>query len=159
MKSAVRRTGMYLYSSAAASAPRSVRAPHTTVPKTGSVRRQLMPSGLSRPFSASVVFSCRPATPSSPASVPAGAFQTPRCASVRAITPAIMPLAGNVSIWPSSIGSACLIRGKNTAPLRAASPFRFMPATPVCALLTEFQPIFESTINIARRRVHTPSAS
>ena len=47
--------------------------------------------------------------------MPAGAFHTPRCASVRAITPAIMPLAGNVSIWPSSIGSACLMRGKNTA--------------------------------------------
>ncbi len=33
MNSAVRRTGTYLYSSAAASAPRSVRAPHTTLPK------------------------------------------------------------------------------------------------------------------------------
>ena len=91
--------------------------------------------------------------------MPAGAFHTPRCASVRAITPAIMPLAGNVSIWPSSIGSACLIRGKNTAPLRAASPFRFIPATPVCALLIEFQAAFESTIRNARRLAHKLSAS
>ncbi len=47
MNSAVRRTGTYLYSSASWSAPRSVRAPHTTRPFTGKARRQLMPSGLS----------------------------------------------------------------------------------------------------------------
>ncbi len=92
-----------------------------------------------------------PATPVSAASVPAGAFHTPRCASVRAMTPAIMPLAGNVSICPSSMASACLTRGKKTAAFRAASPVRFIPATPVCALLTEFQPALESTMRNARR--------
>ena len=63
MNSASRRTGTYLYSSASWSAPRSVRAPQTTRPMTGKMRRQLMPSGLSMPFSASVRFTSRLWTP------------------------------------------------------------------------------------------------
>ena len=51
-----------------------------------------MPSGLSSPFSASVISTLSPATPFSEASSPAGAFQTPRWPSVRAITPATAPL-------------------------------------------------------------------
>ena len=54
MNSASRRTGTYLYSSASASAPRRVRAPQTTRPTSGKVRRQLIPRGFSCPFSASV---------------------------------------------------------------------------------------------------------
>ena len=58
---------------------RSVRAPQTTWPDAGNVRRQLTPSGLSRPFSASVsVHRASSGTPTSVASRPAGAFQTPR---------------------------------------------------------------------------------
>ena len=52
--SASRRTGTYFHSSASTSSPRRVRAPQTTVPMPRKVRRQLMPRGLSRPFSASV---------------------------------------------------------------------------------------------------------
>ena len=79
----MRRTGTYFHSLASWSAPSSVRAPHETLPNTGKVRRQLMPSGLSAPFSASVSSAVRLA-PRSAASVPAGAFHTPRVASVRA---------------------------------------------------------------------------
>ena len=39
--------GLYLYSSAARSAPRIVLAPHTIAPCTGKERKQLIPSGLS----------------------------------------------------------------------------------------------------------------
>ena len=49
MNSAVRRTGTYFHSSASWSAPRSVRAPQTTGPMTGNVRRQLMPERVEHP--------------------------------------------------------------------------------------------------------------
>ena len=75
---------MYFHSDASWSAPTSVRAPQTTVPKTGNVRRQLSPSGFSAPFSASVSVYASPREPRTTASVPAGAFQTPRSVSVRA---------------------------------------------------------------------------
>ena len=54
MNSAVRRTGTYFHSLACWSAPTSVRAPQTTLPMTGNVRRALMPSGLRAPLSASL---------------------------------------------------------------------------------------------------------
>ncbi len=90
-KSAVRRTGRYFHSEASRSAPARVRAPQTTWPAPGEARRQLTPSGLSRPISRSVSGIASAATPPSVASSPAGAFHTPRVASVRAITPAIAP--------------------------------------------------------------------
>ena len=55
--------------------PPSVRAPQTTRPAAGKVRRQLMPSGLSWPFSSSVsVHAQGGARPTESASVPAGCF-------------------------------------------------------------------------------------
>ena len=90
MKSAERRTGMYLYSSAAASAPRSVRAPQTTRPNTGKDAQAIDAERIEQTvFVVGHVRPADPATPFSAASIPAGAFHTPRCASVRAMTPAI----------------------------------------------------------------------
>ena len=103
---------MYFHSDASASAPSSVRAPQTTLPITGNVRRQLTPRGLSWPFSPSVSVTASPAAPAIVASSPAGAFQTPRSASVRAMIPATAPHGGNRSSAPSSSGSAARIRGK-----------------------------------------------
>ncbi len=71
-----------------------------------------MPTGLISPFSSSVRTTLRPTTPLSPASVPAGAFHTPRLASVRAYTPATAPLATKVSVAPPRSGSGRLMRGK-----------------------------------------------
>ena len=68
-----------------------MRAPHTTGPMIGKVRRQLSPSGLSSPLSSSVISSAGDVPPGSPALVPAGAFQTPRELSVAAHTPATAP--------------------------------------------------------------------
>ena len=96
---AVRRTGMYFHSEASWSAPRSVRAPQTTRPATGKERRQFTPWGLSRPFSPSVRVVCNADTPTRVASSPAGAFHTPRCASVRTKMPATAPL-GRKGVQP-----------------------------------------------------------
>src|SRR5260370_556337 len=95
---ASRRTGTYLYSSARASAPRAVRAPQLTVPYTGNVLMQFRASGLRVPFSELVRFTASPVAPITFADVPAGAFQTPRPASVRAYRPAIAPAAGKPAI-------------------------------------------------------------
>src|SRR4029453_10459621 len=89
---AMRRTGMYFHSDANSSAPFSVLAPHATMPKTGNERRQLMPRGFSNPFSLSVSLYSSAMPPFNPASAPAGAFQTPRLASVRENRPATAPL-------------------------------------------------------------------
>ncbi len=94
-----------------------MRAPHTTRPNCGNDRRQLTPSGLSWPFSLSVSATVRPATPVRVASSPAGAFQTPRCASVRANTPATAPHGANVASRFSRSGSAARMRGKYSAAL------------------------------------------
>ena len=51
-------------------------------------------------------------TPDILASRPAGAFQTPRSASVRAMTPAIMPQGAKLSCRNSLSGSAAMTRGK-----------------------------------------------
>ena len=90
MKSAVRRTGIYFHSDASRSAPAGARAPNDAA-VTGNARRQLMPSGFSSPFSVSVSGTLNSGTPTRVASSPAGAFQTPRCASVRAKIPATAP--------------------------------------------------------------------
>src|SRR3569832_677152 len=72
-KSARRRTGRYFHSEASWSAPRKVRAPHTTRPITGKLRRQFTASGLSWPFSPSVSLVVSSTTPFSTASLRAGA--------------------------------------------------------------------------------------
>ena len=71
-----------------------------------------MPSGLSAPFSASVSGIARPLAPATPASMPAGAFHTPRAPSVRAMIPATAPEGTNSPIAPSRSGSGRRIRGK-----------------------------------------------
>ena len=55
---------------------------------------------------------------SRPSSAPAGAFQTPRWASVRAYTPASVPLGPTSRGRPSFSGSGIWIRGKYSAALR-----------------------------------------
>ena len=55
------------------------------------------------PFSASLRLTCKPCMPFSAASSPAGAFHTPRCVSVRAMTPAMIPHGTKVSSWPSQL--------------------------------------------------------
>src|SRR3954447_5591275 len=108
--SAVRRTGTYFHSLDRVSAPNRVRAPHPTLPITGRVRTALMPSGLSEPLSPSVTGTAR-ATPLTTASMPAGAFHTPRVASVRAITPATTPLGPTFFDRPGARGSGMTSRG------------------------------------------------
>ena len=106
MNRARRRMGTYLYSSANALAPRRVRAPQTTLPSTGKVRRQLTPIGFSSPFSSSVSLTFSPWMPLIAASSPAGAFHTPRLLSVRAMMPATAPQGTKGSVRPSRLGSA-----------------------------------------------------
>ena len=109
MNRASRRIGRYFHWSASRSAPRRVRAPHTTGPMTAKLRRQLTPRGLSSPLSLSLRVSglpepsrpvARPVTPFRDASVPAGAFHTPRETSVRAAIPATVPHGGLVTVTP-----------------------------------------------------------
>src|SRR5439155_24688944 len=100
------------------------RSPHTTVPNTGNVRRQSIPLMFRVPFSLSVRFTSSPVAPTSPVSVPAGAFHTPRAASVRAYTPATHPLGGNGRTRLSSFGSADRTHGKYSAELRATASDR-----------------------------------
>ena len=92
--------------------PRACARPRRRCPTVGNVRRQLTPSGLrsrSRRRSASPSARC---TPESPASRPAGAFHTPRAASVRAITPATAPHGGKSATAPPASGSAARKYGK-----------------------------------------------
>src|SRR5690349_17472556 len=74
MKSANRRTETYLKGELPRSLPARVRAPHTTEPYNGNVRRQLMPIWFSAPVDVSPKVSATPSTPRSDAFVPAGAF-------------------------------------------------------------------------------------
>src|SRR5262245_66675386 len=76
-KRARRRMGMYFHSEPMSSEPSSVREPQLTMP-LGNLRRQLTPSLFSTPFSMSVRLTSKSSTPNNAASVPAGAFQTPR---------------------------------------------------------------------------------
>src|SRR5947208_8310134 len=94
MKSAILRTGTYFHSEPRSSFPCKVREPHTTVPYTGNVRMQFTALGLSTPFSSLVKGVLTPSTPVTLASLPAGAFQTPRLVSVRAYIPATKPHGG-----------------------------------------------------------------
>ena len=72
-----------------------------------------MPIGFSAPFSASVSVTVEPARRRrAPASMPAGAFHTPRAPSVRAMIPATAPQGTNSPIAPSRSGSGARIRGK-----------------------------------------------
>ena len=153
MKSAVRRTGMYLYSSANWSSPRSVRAPQTTRPGAGNERRQLMPSGLSSPFSSSVSGTVKPTTLLSVAASPAGAFQTPRCASVWANIPARAPQAAKSSTRLLCSGFASRSRGKKIAALRLFVPTLSLLGSVnfVFALSFEIQSFGASIRSIARR--------
>jgi hypothetical protein len=132
---------------------------------TGKLRRQLTPSGLSWPLSLSARFSGRPpatptrlVTPTSDAAVPAGAFQTPREASVLAMTPAMVPQGGTVISSPFCDGSAIWTPGKYTAAFAAGVPVSggaFIPAT---ALATVVQPAGGSTSRIARWSTHSVAA-
>jgi hypothetical protein len=88
------------------------RAPHETGPITGNVRRQFTPSWLSRPFSRSLIGTVKLVTPLSDASVPAGAFHTPRETSVRAQSPASIPPGGTSRGTPAAAGSAMVTLGK-----------------------------------------------
>jgi hypothetical protein len=64
------------------------------------------------PFWPSVSFAFSSCTPPTPASRPAGAFQTPRAASVRAMTPAIAPDGGKSTSASFCSGSAARMYGK-----------------------------------------------
>ena len=59
--------------------------------------------GLMRPFSASDIGTSTPSTPRRSASSPAGAFQTPRLPSMRAMIPAIVPLGSMNRGLPSGL--------------------------------------------------------
>ena len=129
----------------------------------GKERRQFTPSGFRRPFSKSDMFSGArvgsPATtprsvaPLSEASIPAGAFQTPRWASVRANTPATAPQGTNVLTVLLSRGSGWRSLGKNRAAFLATSPTsgKLGSFTPWTAWSTVFQTRNGSTISTARR--------
>src|SRR5207248_11058320 len=130
--------------------PCSVREPQETRPTTGNARKQLTPSGFSSPFSASVSGTVSSVTPTSVASRPAGAFHTPRVASVRAKTPAIAPAGAYASSWFSLSGFGSRIRGKKIAEflLVVPTPGEAMPALAVALL---FQLEGASTSRNARR--------
>jgi len=64
----------------------------------------------------------RPAIPLKPASIPAGAFQTPRAASVAAQIPAEMPHEAKVPIRLPFSESASSTRGKYMTAFRALVP-------------------------------------
>ena len=145
----MRRVGTYFHSEAKRSSPWRVRAPHTMRPAGGLERRQLTPSGFSAPFSASVSGTESWGTPRRVASRPAGAVQTPRAVSVRAITPASAPQGAKVSIWPSRSVFACRRRGKYSAALALVVPTpAAMPAT---ACSRDVQLEGGSTSSMARR--------
>lgn len=74
-----------------------------------------MANGFKAPFSGSVSVTSKAVTFRSVASVPAGAFQTPRSLSVRAHTPAIVPLAPMDFRRKSSNGSGIKTLGKYKA--------------------------------------------
>ncbi len=139
---------MYFHSDARRSSPLSVREPQTTRPAAGIARRQLIPSGFSSPFSASVRGTLSSGTPIRVASKPAGAFHTPRCVSVRAKIPATAPQGTNSSIWLSRNGLGCLSRGKKRAAFLLFVP---MLPTPLFALSLLLHPFGGSTRSIARR--------
>src|SRR4029077_2648768 len=66
-------------------------------------------------FSGSVSLTERSGTLANTAWIPAGAFHTPRSASVRAKTPATAPDGTNAAVWLFISGSGCTRRGKKIA--------------------------------------------
>ncbi len=94
------------------------------------------------------------------ASSPAGAFQTPRLASVRAITPATAPLGAKVSTWLSFSGLGWRSRGKNSAALALLVPSTESKPVSKSAVTSpaSFQAGGGSTSCTARRRTHRASA-
>ena len=111
MKMAVRRTGTYRYSGSACVA--TVRAPQMTMPEAGKTRMTFTPIGLRVSCSASVISLVNPTAPPMFASVPAGAFQTPRLASIRAYIPATYPDGGSrIGSGETPVGSIALSHGK-----------------------------------------------
>ena len=91
MNSASRRIVTYFHPEAALSAPSRVRAPQTIVPTPGNVRSVLTPSSLRDRASSRDSVVARPVAPTIAASRPAGARQTPRVRSDRAMIPATAP--------------------------------------------------------------------
>src|SRR5262249_30899977 len=139
----------YFHSLAARSDPSRVRAPQETIPNTGRLRIAFRASGLSVPFSGSESLYVTDVGPRRTASVPAGAFQTPRVPSVRAYRPAIIPLGGKgrARYWRS--GSGRLTHGKYAAALEL-----FGVATSLiqaCASIRVSTELGTSTIRNARR--------
>src|SRR5439155_7246337 len=89
-----------------------------------------------------------PSTPCNPASVPAGAFQTPRAASVRANVPATAPQGANACRLLSCSGSGISSRGKYTA---AWDRVAVMPSDDTLGTGDAVHVAGASTSNIARR--------
>src|SRR4051794_17329910 len=110
---AVRRTGTYFHSGEEL----TVRAPNATTPAVGKLRKALTPIGLRTPWSTSLSSAVSPETPFRVASTPAGAFHTPRAASIRAYRPATYPDGGSgTGVLDTPVGSAPSTHGKYTAP-------------------------------------------
>src|SRR3954467_11357751 len=117
MYSARRRIGTYFQSDAESLAAK-VRAPQTTIPVPGNARSRLTPAVLSRSATASLKPSGeRTAAPFTVASTPAGAFHTPRDASVRLMMPATAPHGAKGVRLLASSGFLARSRGKYTAAL------------------------------------------
>ena len=93
--------------------------------------------------------------PVSVASKPAGAFQTPRCESVREKIPATAPQGTNDSIWLPCRGSVSFKRGKKTAAFLLFVP---RALTPDFARSTLVQLLGGSTRSIARLSSHNVAA-
>src|SRR5262249_18748120 len=89
-------------------------------------------------------------------SSPAGAFHTPRVASVRAKTPATAPHGTNSSSWPSRSGFDCTSRGKNSAAFLLLVPTL---ARPPAAAAGAFQLLGGSTTSSAPRDSQYVAAS
>src|SRR6266851_9257256 len=106
-----RRIGTYLYSGSERVA--KVRAPQITIPEEGKNRIAFTPMGFSVSCSASVRTLTNPTAPLRFASVPAGAFQTPRRASIRAYVPVTYPDAGTgMGVTEEPVGSVAFNHGK-----------------------------------------------
>ena len=118
-----------------------------------------MPSGLSRPFSSSVIGTFNSLTPTSEASSPAGDFHTPRWASVRAKMPATRPQGAKSSVWPLCSGFGCRILGKNTAAFLVRGRFSTSVPKLLAAFATESQTYGGSTMSIARRTSQRTAAA
>src|SRR5262245_38694695 len=96
MKIAVRPTGTERPSGFAR--VERVRVPHTTGPKPGWRRIAFTPCGFRKSCSSLPTVNSRAATPSSWNSTPAGAFHTPRRASVFAQSPAAMAAGDTITL-------------------------------------------------------------